>query len=143
MSEEKNTLLIVDDEHVNLNILTHILDKDYTVHTASDGKSAVEKAKELLPDLILLDIVMPGTDGYETLVKLKNIEETKDIPVIFITGLNQPEEEEKGLVLGAADYILKPFSAKIIKLRVEHQIQINDMRRIIRKLNRSDAHELS
>jgi len=143
MAEEKNTVLIVDDEHVNLNILTHILEKDYTIHTASDGKSAVEKAKELLPDLILLDIVMPGTDGYETIVKLKNIEETKDIPVIFITGLSQPEEEEKGLSLGAADYILKPFSAKIIKLRVDHQIQINDMRRIIKKLNKSDAAEFS
>ena len=143
MGEEKSKVLIVDDEHVNLNILTHILEKDYTIHTASDGAGAVEKAKELLPDLILLDIVMPGTDGYETLLKLKNIEETKDIPVIFITGLNQPEEEEKGLTLGAADYILKPFSAKIIKLRVDHQIQINNMRRIIKKLNKSDAAEFS
>ena len=143
MSEEKNTVLIVDDEHVNLNILSHILENDYTVYTASDGKGAVEKAKELLPDLILLDIVMPDMDGYETLNKLKNLEETKEIPVIFITGLSQPEEEEKGLALGAADYILKPFSAKIIKLRVEHQIQINNMMRTIKKLNKSDAHEFS
>jgi PleD family two-component response regulator len=141
--DKKNTVLIVDDEHVNLNILTHILEKDYTIHTAADGEGAIEKAKELLPDLILLDIVMPGTDGYATLIKLKEIEETKDIPVIFITGLSQPEEEEKGLTLGAADYILKPFSAKIIKLRVEHQIQVNNMRRIIKKLNKQDTPELS
>jgi PleD family two-component response regulator len=143
MAEEKSKVLIVDDEHVNLNILSHILEKDYIIHTAADGEGAIEKAKEILPDLILLDIVMPGTDGYATLIKLKHIEETMDIPVIFITGLNQPEEEEKGLTLGAADYILKPFSAKVIKLRVEHQIQNYNMMRTIKKLNKAIASELS
>jgi PleD family two-component response regulator len=143
MAEEKYNVLIVDDEHVNLNILTHILEKDYIIHTAADGEGAIEKAKEILPDLILLDIVMPGTDGYATLIELKKIEETKDIPIIFITGLSHPEEEEKGLALGAADYILKPFSAKVIKLRVEHQIQNYNMRKTIRKLNNSISSELS
>jgi len=137
MGNEKSLVLIVDDEHVNINILTHILGNDYTICTATDGVSAVGKAKEFLPDLILLDIVMPGTDGYETLIKLKSLEETKDIPVIFITGLSHPEEEEKGLALGAADYILKPFSAKIIKLRVAHQIQVYNMMRKIKELNKS------
>ncbi len=131
MSEEKNTLLIVDDEHVNIKILNNILGKDYTIHVAGDGISALEKAIEFLPDLILLDIIMPGIDGYEVLAKLKNCEETKDIPVIYISGLNHIEEEEKGLSLGAVDYIIKPFSAAIIKLRVGHQIQIiNQMRKI-------------
>ena len=143
MAEEKSTVLIVDDEHVNLNILTHILENDYKIYTAADGEGAIEKAKEILPDLVLLDIVMPGTDGYATLIKLKKIEETRDIPVIFITGLSQPEEEEKGLAVGAADYILKPFSAKVIKLRVEHQIQNYNMRRIIKKLNKSNSLEFS
>ncbi len=139
MAEEKYKVLIVDDEHVNLNILTHILENDYKIYTEADGEGAIEKAKEILPDLILLDIVMPGTDGYATLIELKKIEETKDIPVIFITGLSHPEEEEKGLALGAADYILKPFSAKVIKLRVEHQIQNYNMMRTIKKLNASIA----
>jgi PleD family two-component response regulator len=136
MSEEKNnTVLIVDDETINLKILTHILESDYKIYTAQDGISAIKKAKELLPDLILLDIVMPGTDGYETLVRLKSLEETKGIPVIFISGLSHSDEEEKGLSLGAADYILKPFSAMIIKLRVSHQIQIINQMRTIKQLS--------
>jgi len=139
MSDEKNTVLIVDDENINLKILTHILEKDYTICTASDGISAVEKAKEILPDLILLDIVMPGTDGYETIIKLKNIEETKEIPVIYISGLNHSDEEEKGLSLGAVDYILKPFSAMIVKLRVGHQIKIVSQARIIKQLSSANV----
>jgi len=138
MSEnKKNTLLIVDDEHVNLSILTHILEKDYTIYTAVDGISALEKAKELLPDLILLDIIMPGIDGYEVLKKLKDFETTKEIPVIYISGLNH-NEEEKGLSLGAADYISKPFSAMIIKLRVGHQIQIVNQTRKLKKVVSAD-----
>jgi len=138
MSEDKkNSLLIVDDEHVNVKILNNILGKEYTIHVAGDGISALEKAKELLPDLILLDIVMPGIDGYEVLTKLKDCEETKDIPVIYISGLNHIEEEEKGLALGAADYITKPFSATIIRLRVGHQIQIVNQMKTIKKLNKA------
>jgi len=138
MSEDKkNSLLIVDDEHVNLSILTHILENDYVIYTAVDGISAFEKAKELLPDLILLDIVMPGIDGYEVLKKLKNFEATKEIPVIYISGLNH-NEEEKGLLHGAADYISKPFSAMTIKSRVGHQIQIVNQMRKIKKLVSAD-----
>jgi len=135
--DKKNSLLIVDDEHVNIKILTNILGKEYTIHVANDGLSALEKAIEFLPDLILLDIVMPGIDGYEVLAKLKNCEGTKDIPVIYISGLNHIEEEEKGLALGAADYITKPFSAMIVKLRVGHQIQIINQMRTIMKLNKA------
>ncbi|MDR0300682.1 MAG: response regulator [Treponema sp.] len=136
MSEnKKNSVLIVDDEQINLKILTHILEKDYTVFTTSDGISAVEKAKEFLPDLILLDIVMQNMDGYETLSRLKNCEETKNIPVIFITGLSNDEEEEKGLTLGAVDYVTKPFSAIIVKLRVSQQIHIVNQARTIEQLS--------
>jgi CheY-like chemotaxis protein len=133
--EKKNTVLIVDNENINLKILAHILEKDYTIYTATEGVSAVEKAKEFLPDLILLDIVMPKMDGYETLIKLKKCEETKNIPVVFITGLSNDEEEEKGLSLGAADYITKPFSAIIVKLRVKLQIQIVNQLRTIKRLS--------
>jgi PleD family two-component response regulator len=142
MSEEKkNTVLIVDDENINLKILSHILENEYTVYTSEDGISAVEKAKELLPDLILLDIIMPGTDGYATLVRLKSLEETKEIPVIFISGLSHSDEEEKGLSLGAVDYITKPFSATIIQLRVRHQIQIINQTRKIKQLSPAAAPE--
>jgi len=144
MSEEKkNTVLIVDDENINLKILTHILEKEYIIYTAEDGTSAVEKAKKFLPDLILLDIIMPGTDGYETLSKLKKLEETKGIPVIYISGLSQSDEEERGLALGAVDYITKPFSAMIIKLRVGHQIQIVNQMRKINQLSSAGPPEFS
>jgi len=141
--EEKNTVLIVDDEKVNLKILTHILEKDYTIYTAVDGISAFEKAQELLPDLILLDIVMPGKDGYDVLAMLKKLEKTKDIPVIYISGLSNTEEEEKGLALGAADYISKPFSSMIIRLRVGHQIQIINQMRKIKELLKTKMPELT
>jgi len=138
MEEKKNSLLIVDDENMNLKVLTHILGSEYTIYTANNGISAIEKAKEYTPDLILLDILMPDMDGYMTLCELKKIEEIQKIPVIFITGLNSEEDEEKGLSLEAADYITKPFSAMIVKLRVRNQIQIVNQMRTIERLSLID-----
>jgi diguanylate cyclase (GGDEF)-like protein len=139
MSEErKNSILIVDDENVNLKVLTHILGSEYTIYTATNGTSAIEKAKEYKPDLILLDIIMTGIDGYETLSKMKKDEDIQHIPVIFITGLNSDVDEERGLALKAADYITKPFSAMIVKLRVHHQMQIINQLRTIERLSMMD-----
>jgi len=138
VENRKNTLLIVDDENANLKVLTHILGKDYTIYTATNGKSAIEKAKEYKPDLILLDILMPEMDGYATLAELKKIEEIQHTPVIFITGLDRDEDEEKGLALEAADYITKPFSAMIVKLRVRNQIQIINQMYTIKRLSMID-----
>jgi len=123
-SNVKNTVLIVDDEKVNLITLTHILNKKYTVYAEKSGKEALATAKERLPDTILLDVLMPDMDGYETIAALKSFEETKNIPVIFITGLNDADSEKKGLALGAADYIPKPFNSDIVRLRVGNQIKI-------------------
>jgi diguanylate cyclase (GGDEF)-like protein len=139
MSEEnKNTLLVVDDEIVNLKVLSHILGKEYTIYTAKNGINAIEKAKEYKPDLILLDIVMPEMDGYQALSIIRKDEELKTIPVIFITGLDSDEAEEKGLSLDAADYITKPFRAAIVKLRVLHQIRIVNQLRTIERLSLTD-----
>ena len=138
MEAKKNTLLIVDDESANLRVLTHILGDDYQIFTAKNGSSAIEILKELLPDLILLDIVMPEMDGYETLSIIKKTKEIKHIPVVFISGLDSDEYEEKGLALGAADYITKPFSATVVKLRVRHQIQIVNQLRTIENLSMID-----
>jgi len=138
MEEKKNTLLIVDDENANFKVLTHILGSEYTIFTATNGASAIEKAREFLPDLILLDILMPDMDGYATLAKIKSFEDIKKIPVIFITGLDSDEDEEKGLALDAADYITKPFSAAIVKLRVRNQIQIVNQMRTIERLSLID-----
>jgi diguanylate cyclase (GGDEF)-like protein len=138
MDGKKNTLLIVDDENANLKVLTHILGADYTIYTATNGASAIEKVRELHPDLVLLDILMPGMDGYETLSVIKNSEDIMKIPVVFISGLDSEKDEEKGLSLDAADYITKPFSAPIVKLRVRNQIQIVNQMRTIERLSMID-----
>ncbi|MDR1754952.1 MAG: diguanylate cyclase [Eubacterium sp.] len=138
LESQKNKLLIVDDQKSNLMVLTNILISEYTVYTAKDGIGAIKKAKEYLPDLILLDIIMPGMDGYEVLTTLKEINETKHIPIIFITGLSSPEDEQKGLSYDAADYISKPFNSEIVKLRVRHQIRIVNQLRTIERLTLTD-----
>ena len=122
---EKSSVLIVDDEKANLIALTHMLNKEYTVYAAKNGHEALEAAREHHPDVILLDILMPEMDGYEVINNLKNSEETKTIPVIFITGLSSAADEEKGLLLGASDYISKPLHNAIVLLRVRNQIQLS------------------
>ena len=124
-----NSLLIVDDDKSNLLSLIHILQDDYTIYTARDGEEAIHKAEECPPDLILLDIVLPDIDGYEVLGRLKKLDGTGEIPVIFITGLSESKSEEKGLELGAVDYITKPFNPAIVKIKVRHQIQIINLQR--------------
>jgi len=121
---KKNTVLVVDDEKINREILNNILNHDYTVYMAKDGPSAIEMANDLAPDIILLDIVMPDMNGYDALKILKNTEKTKNIPVIFITGLDSAEDEEKGRALDAVDFINKPFSAMDVKLRICNQLQL-------------------
>ena len=131
---KENSILIVDDDKFNLVVLNDILSANYTLYMARDGLEAIEKAKEYLPDLILLDVLMPGMDGYAVLTELKKSEKTRDIPVIFITGLSSIDDEMKGLTMGAEDYITKPFNPAIVKLRVQNQLKIiNQMRLIIAK----------
>jgi len=133
MCKCKNTILITDDSAMDLDTISHILQADYTVYTATDGPTCLEIARTKVPDLILLDIVMPGMCGFETINALKENTLTADIPVIFITALTQAEDEEKGFTMGAADYISKPFSSAVVKLRVRNQIQIvNQIRQIHR-----------
>ena len=117
------SVLIVDDENMNMFALTHMLRPDYTVYAAKNGQSAIRIAKKQLPDIILLDILMPEMDGYEVLSQLKSDEETRKIPVIFITGLISPEDEKKGLEMGAADYISKPFNAETVRMKIRTQLQ--------------------
>jgi signal transduction histidine kinase len=128
---EKNIILIVDDDKMDLEILNNILSLDYTIYMTKNGSTAIDIANKYLPDLILLDIIMPEMNGYEVLAALKKSPKTQDIPAIFITGLDSVEDEEKGLSLDAADFIHKPFSSTIVKLRVRNQIQIvNQIREI-------------
>ena len=136
--QTKNTILIIDDEKSNLMYLNSILSADYSIFVAKCGHEALKKAKELLPDLILLDIIMPDIDGYAVLAELKSSELTHEIPVIFITGLDRNEDEEKGLSLCAADYITKPFSAAIVRLRVSNQMRLINQMRAIKRLSMTD-----
>jgi len=125
MSDKKRySVLVVDDERSNIRILNTILNPEYTIYAASDGSDALEAAEEFLPDVILLDIIMPDMDGYEVLFNLKNTESTKDIPVIFITGLDSTDDKKKGLEKGASDYIAKPFNSSTVKIKVRNQISL-------------------
>ena len=139
VDEVKNTILIVDDEVTNINVLINLLWHDFTLYVAKDGKSAVDMALTHVPDLILLDIVMPNMDGYEVLEELRKIPATKNIPVIFITGLSSHEDEEKGLSLEVADYVSKPFIPTIVKLRIGNQIRLVNYLRIIERLSMTDV----
>jgi len=139
MEEAKsNSVLVVDDESSNILALTHILGPDYVIYAAKNGQKGIEAADKYLPDVILLDIMMPEMDGYAVISALKNAETTRDIPVVFITGLSNADDEEKGLNLGAADYISKPFSPAIVKLRVRNQIKMINQLRMIELLSLID-----
>lgn len=116
------TVLVVDDTETNIDILVKILEDDYELKVAMDGPGALEIAAESPPDLILLDIMMPGMDGYEVITKLKGNDQTKDIPVIFCTAMTEVEDETRGLALGAVDYIRKPFSPSIVAARVKNHL---------------------
>jgi len=122
--KKKNSVLIVDDERGNISSLKSILGDEYTIYASTNGRDAIETAEEFIPDIILLDVLMPEMDGYDVIAAFKKSERTHDIPVIFITGLDGTNAEIKGLALGAVDYILKPFHPAIVKLRVQHQIQL-------------------
>ena len=122
--EKKSSILIVDDESANILLLTRILSNDYTVRAAINGKDALNTAIKYLPDIILLDVVMPEMDGYAVITELKGNEATRDIPVIFLTAITDVASEIKGLSYGAVDYIFKPFSRELLLKRVELHLQL-------------------
>ena len=128
---KKDAVLIVDDDRMDIMALTQILSPEYTVYAVKEGKDAVDTAEEFLPDVILLDVIMPEMDGYEVFAAMKASKITQNIPVIFITGLSEADDEEKGLRLGAADYIVKPFRPAVVRLRVQNQIKIISQTRLI------------
>ena len=121
---KKNNVLIVDDDSSNIIALTNILKPYYRVRAATNGRDAVKTAEQSLPDLILLDIVMPNMDGYAVIAKLKNSDKTRHIPVIFLTAMTNPENEIRGFKLGAADYIFKPSSPELILKCVELHLRL-------------------
>jgi len=124
MDDKKNSVLIIDDQETTITVLTNILNNEYIIYSAVNGRSGILAANKYLPDVILLDVLMFDMDGFEVIKELKSSDDTKDIPVIFITTLVNYADEEKGLALGAVDYITKPFSPAIVRLRLRNQIKI-------------------
>lgn len=129
MNDEKQRILIVDDVAENLQVILSVFKNDYIILAATCGEKAIELAsKHPQPDIILLDIMMPEMDGYEVCKYLKANDETKNIPIIFITALTESESELKGLSLGAVDYVTKPINSDLVKARVFNHLELKKHR---------------
>ncbi|MCQ8104809.1 response regulator [Methylomonas sp. SURF-2] len=135
-TELLGTILLVDDDSINLTVFGQCLMSDYSVLAATSGPRALEIAHATpQPDLILLDIMMPGMDGYEVMNKLKESPQTRDIPVIFVTALTSDLDESRGFELGAVDYIYKPCNLATLSARVGTQIELKKARDRLRDQN--------
>jgi CheY-like chemotaxis protein len=134
MEANDMTILIVDDIRSNINILSEIFKHEYIIKVTNNGKDAlriIQGSKQ--PDIILLDIMMPEMNGYEVCKILKNSENTKNIPVIFITAMEDEKDEEYGLSLGAIDYITKPFAPNLVKSRVRNHLEKRKIEKMLQK----------
>jgi diguanylate cyclase (GGDEF)-like protein len=135
----KARILIVDDDKISLRLLVGLLKQDYILEKAENGKQALEMIDSNPPDLILLDVMMPEMDGFQVMRELKSNQNTKNIPVIFITALHSLTNEEEGLNLGAVDYIKKPFIPSIIQARVRNIVTMVRNRKLLETLAHIDG----
>ncbi|MEG4231904.1 EAL domain-containing protein [Microcoleus sp. Pol11C3] len=139
-----NTILVVDDVPANLGILADFLSEaSFEVLVAQDGESAIQKINYVIPDLILLDIMMPGIDGFETYERLKANPLWSQIPVIFITALSETDNVVKGLSLGAVDYIIKPFQKEEVLARIKTHLELRHLTQIIEAKNQHLLQEIA
>ena len=136
---ELQKVLIAYDDPINRQVMAELLKPEYTVLLAKNGEQALELATRHSPDLILLDVVMPDMDGYEVLRRLRAQAHTEDISVIFISGLDRPEDEAVGLNMGASDYIAKPFNRTVVMARVALHLQVVRQRRMLERLANIDG----
>ncbi|MGG6269615.1 hybrid sensor histidine kinase/response regulator [Leptolyngbya sp. AN03gr2] len=128
MLMDSETVLVIDDNPTNLDVLYTALDSaGYKVFVATDGESGIEQALEHPPDLILLDVQMPGIDGFETCLRLKSVPSTQDIPIVFMTALADTEAKVKGLNAGAIDYITKPFQHQEVIARIRVHLKVRQL----------------
>jgi putative two-component system response regulator len=141
--ENKTTILCVDDTPANLFLLVELLKNSYRIKTATNGVQALQIVTAGPPDLILLDIMMPGMDGLEVCRRLKTNTDHKDIPILFLTAKTQVEDETHGLSLGAADYIHKPISPPILLARVRHHLEIKRYNDLLANRNQWLEEEVS
>lgn len=136
MTIQSNTahrILIVDDEPTNIHMLAEALKGDYEVRFATDAARALEIAAGLPLDLVLLDVVMPGVDGFEVLRRLKSDSATRNVPVIFVTAMHEIDDEQLGFSLGAVDYITKPVRPSIVRARVRTHIELKRQRDLLER----------
>jgi two-component system sensor histidine kinase/response regulator len=137
-------VLVVDDNPTNLSVLVNLLrDVGLRVLVATDGESAIEQIEYVKPDLILLDVMMPGIDGFETCQRLKANAETSKIPIIFMTALSETVDKVRGLSLGAVDYVTKPFEHEEVLIRIRTHLTIAKQRQQIESQNRNLQTEIS
>jgi diguanylate cyclase (GGDEF)-like protein len=139
ITPQPSSILVVDDTANTLELIATILGTEHRVLTAADGETALQIALREEPDLILLDIRMPGMDGYQLCKLLKADPVTREIPVIFVTAMDEEREEAKGLELGAIDYITKPLSQPILRARVRNHIDLKRQRDQLRRLSAVDG----
>jgi len=132
-------ILVVDDAPINIQVLNESLRERYRIFFATNGADALNLAASMLPDLILLDVMMPDMDGYEVCRRLKTDALLQGIPVIFISAMSQQEDEAVGLELGAVDYITKPFNPAIVQLRVRNQLELKRQRDLLERLAMIDG----
>lgn len=147
-TERKHSILVVDDEPTNLRVLKKMLEAQYQLTFARSGEEALRIVKRDLPDLILLDVMMPNMSGIEVCQHLKSDDISKQVPIIFVTALNDEVDEAKGFDAGAVDYITKPVSPAIVKARVKTHlslVQADDLRRtrlqVIQRLGRASEYK--
>jgi len=138
-SNPRPQLLIVDDQPLNIRLFHEIFHADHEVFFATSGEDALEFCRNKVPDLILLDVIMPGLNGYEVCRRLKQDERTREIPVIFVTAQSDATEEEDGLAAGAVDFIAKSASANVMRARVGTLLTLKRQSDLLRQMARVDA----
>lgn len=142
-SQAKPRILVVEDTPEHVHILIDTLRQDYALTVATTGERALQMATgENRPDLILLDVVMPGMNGYEVCRSLKGDERTRDVPVIFMSALSEEQDERKGLEIGGLDYISKPFSPALVRARIHNQLELKHHRDNLEEIVRDRTREL-
>src|SRR5688572_8859158 len=143
-ADDADRILLVDDDVTNLDVLRHTLDgRGYRLFVTRSGESAIEVARRVHPLLILLDIVMPGIDGYETCRRLKADPETREAAVIFLSSLDDTKDKVRGLEVGAVDFVSKPFQSEEVVARVNTHLTVQRLRRQLETRNADLARELA
>ena len=137
--KKKFTVLVVDDEPNNLEVLGELLNTEYRVLVANNAETGLTLALSQRPDLILLDVIMPGIGGYEICAKLKADDTTRDIPVIFVTSIADPDSENKGFLVGGVDYVVKPINPVTLRARVKTHLELKHKTDLLKSLATLDG----